>query len=128
MKQLRSGTEVVFGGAVLFAAYFVTARRGLLLGAVAGFAPLVWPPTGIALAALWLFGSRLWPGVFAGALCVNLLAGAPLAAALGIASGNTLEAVAGVGLLGRAGFQGQLHRVADVAALTLGPATCRTLL
>jgi len=42
-----------------------------------------------------VFGSRLWPGVFAGALCVNLVAGAPLPAALGIAAGNTLEAVAG---------------------------------
>src|SRR2546428_13593140 len=96
MKQLKSRTGVALGCALLFAAYFVTARLGLLLGAVAGFATLVWPPTGIALAALWVFGSRLWPGVFAGALCVNLVAGAPLPAALGIAAGNTLEAGAGV--------------------------------
>ncbi len=128
MKQLKSRTEVAFGCAVLFAAYFVTARLGLLLGAVAGFATLVWPPTGIALAALWLFGSRLWPGVFAGALCVNLVVGAPLPAALGIATGNTLEAVAGVWVLSRVGFQTQLDRVDDVVALIIGPAICSTAL
>src|SRR5437870_13236374 len=128
MKQLKSRTEVAFGCAVLFAAYFVTARLGLLLGAVAGFATLVWPPTGIALATLWLFGSRLWPGVFAGALCVNLVAGAPLPAALGIALGNTLEAIAGVWLLGLVRFQTQLDRVDDVVALIVGPAICSTAL
>jgi signal transduction histidine kinase len=128
MKQLKSRTQVALGCALLFAAYFVTARLGLLLGAVAGFATLVWPPTGIALAALRLFGFRLWPGVFAGAFCVNLAAGAPLAAALGIASGNTLEAVAGVWLLRRLSFQPQLDRVHDVLALIIGAAICSTAL
>jgi len=128
MRELKSRTEVALGCVFLFAAYFVTARLGLSLDAVAGFATLVWPPTGIALATLWLFGSRLWPGVFAGALCVNLVAGAPLPAALGIAAGNTLEAVAGVWVLGRAGFQTQLDRVDDVVALIIGPAICSTAL
>jgi len=128
MKQLRSRTELALGCAVLFAAYFVTARGGLLLGAVAGFATLVWAPTGISLAALWLFGRRLWPGVFAGALCVNLVAGAALPAALGIAAGNTLEAVAGVWLLRRLRFQNQLDRVDDVLAVIIGGAICSTAL
>src|SRR5256714_12071722 len=127
-QKMRRWTKDALGTVLLFAAYFVTARLGLLLGAVAGFATLVWPPTGIALAALWVFGSRLWPGVFAGALCVNLVAGAPLPAALGIAAGNTLEAVAGVWGLGRAGFQTQLDRVEDVVALIIGPAICSTAL
>jgi integral membrane sensor domain MASE1 len=75
---------------LLFLAYFITARLGLLLDAVAGFATLVWPPTGISLAALFLFGRRLWPGVFAGALCVNLVAGASFPVALAIGAGNLL--------------------------------------
>src|SRR5438552_1720906 len=128
MRELKSRTEVALGCVLLFAAYFVTARLGLRLDAVAGFATLVWPPTGIALATLWLFGYRLWPGVFAGALCVNLVAGAPLPAALGIASGNTLEAVAAVWLLGWARFQTPLDRVHDVVVLIVGPAICSTAL
>src|SRR2546425_2437030 len=128
MKQLKSRTEVAFGCAVLFAACCAAGRLGLLVGPVAGSARLVCPRRGFALAVLWLFGSRLWPGVFAGALCVNLVVGAPLPAALGIATGNTLEAVAGVWVLSRVGFQTQLDRVDDVVALIIGPAICSTAL
>src|SRR5947208_1455612 len=88
---LRSVVAVV----TLAAIYVGTARAGLMLGAIAGFATLVWAPTGIALAALLLYGFRLWPAIFVGAFVANLWTGAPVLAALGIASGNTLEAVAG---------------------------------
>ncbi len=80
-------------------AYFATARIGLRFGAVAGFATLVWPPTGIAVAAMLLSRSRLWPAVFAGAFLVNWSIGAPVPVALGIALGNTLEAAAATWLL-----------------------------
>ena len=73
--------------------YVVFARLGLSLGAVAGFATLVWPPTGISIAAVLLFGVRVWPGVLIGALAANLLTGASVAIALGIAVGNTAEAL-----------------------------------
>jgi signal transduction histidine kinase len=125
---VKNGARLAVGCALLFTAYFVTARVGLLLGAVAGFATLVWPPTGIALAALRLFGFPLWPGVFAGALCVNLAAGAPFPVAVGIASGNTLEAVVGAWLLGRLRFQPRLDRIHDVLAVILAGAICSTAL
>ncbi|MBX4197963.1 MASE1 domain-containing protein [Candidatus Parcubacteria bacterium] len=82
-------------------AYFFTARLGLSLDAVGGFATLVWPPTAIALAALYLYGYRLWPGIFLGAFLVNLWTGAPILVALGIGIGNTLEAIIGIYLLHR---------------------------
>ena len=122
----RSWKGTVLGCVALFAAYFALARFGLLMDAVAGFATLVWPPTGIALVALWVFGLRLWPGVFAGALAVNLYAGAPLPVALGIASGNTLEAVAGSWLLGRGHFNPRFERIDDVLMLLTLAATVST--
>ncbi len=61
----------------------------------------MWPPTGIALAALLLRGPRLWPGVFLGALLVNLTTPVSPGIALGIAFGNTLEAVFGAWLVRR---------------------------
>jgi signal transduction histidine kinase len=73
--------------------YVVSARIGLSLGAVAGFATLVWPPTGISIAAVLLFGIRVWPGILIGAFAANLLTGASAFVALGIAIGNTAEAV-----------------------------------
>jgi signal transduction histidine kinase/integral membrane sensor domain MASE1 len=105
--------------AVLFAAYVVTARLGLGLNSVSGFATLVWAPTGISLFALFRYGFGLWPAVFAGAFLTNVLAGAPVVVALGIAAGNTLEAVVGARLLQRMGFHPALGRVRDVLSLVL---------
>lgn len=62
--------------ATLFVAYFVTAKLGLLIDPVGGFATLVWPPTGISLAALLVFGYSLWPGITLGAFFINFLSGA----------------------------------------------------
>src|SRR5437879_13446739 len=86
---------------LLVALYFSTAKLGLLLDAVSGFATAVWPPTGISLVALSLFGYRLWPGVALGAFLTNAAAGASPLTAGGMAVGNTLEAVVGAVLLQR---------------------------
>src|SRR5439155_506288 len=59
---------------ILLAAYYLTAKLGLAMGAVGGLAAPVWPPTGIALVALMLFGYRLWPGIAVGAFLVNVAA------------------------------------------------------
>ena len=103
--------------AVLFVAYAITAKLGLSFDAVSGVATAVWPPTGISLAALLLFGFGLWPGITLAAFLVNAQTGVPLLAAAGMAVGNTLEAVAGAWLLRRAGVSARLERVRDVIAL-----------
>jgi signal transduction histidine kinase len=112
---------------LLVAVYFITARLGLLMDAVSGFATTVWPPTGISLAALALFGYRLWPGIALGAFLVNATAGAPLLTACGMAAGNTLEAVLGTYLLRRfAGSRGSFDRIQGVVgfvALVAGLST-----
>lgn len=81
--------------------YFLGAELGLSLATLHENVTPVWPPTGIAIAALLIFGSRVWPGVFIGALAANLLTSIPVASALGIATGNTLEALAAWFLLQR---------------------------
>src|SRR5688572_4799185 len=88
--------------ALLAVVYFGAARLGLRVGPVSGFATLVWPPTGIALAALLALGPRLWPGVLAGAFFANFAVGASPLVAWGIAAGNTLEALLALHLLRRA--------------------------
>ena len=81
--------------------YLLTARLGLSLAFLHRSASPVWPPTGIALAALLLRGLRLWPGITLGALAANLLTSGNWPTSLGIAAGNTLEAVVGALLVGR---------------------------
>jgi signal transduction histidine kinase len=120
---------LVTGNFTLFLLYFVTAKLGLKLDAVSGFATTVWPPTGISLVALALFGTSLWPGIAAGAFLVNLSAGAPVAAACGMAMGNTLEALVGSYLLRRfGGFRGSLDRLRSVFALIVLSAGLSTML
>ncbi|HSP95683.1 MAG TPA: MASE1 domain-containing protein, partial [Candidatus Dormibacteraeota bacterium] len=104
--------------ALLATVYVVAGKLGLVITAVGGFATPVWAPTGLALAALVLFGHRLWPGVALGALLVNLWAGASAGVAVGISAGNTLEAVVGAYALRRVpGFDPGLSRLKDVLAL-----------
>src|SRR5262249_23110483 len=87
--------------AFLAAVYFGAAKLGLTMAFVAEQVTAVWPPTGIALAALLLFGSRAWPGIALGAFLANATANAPLGTAAGIALRHTLEALLGGWLLRR---------------------------
>src|SRR5262245_55088232 len=62
---------------------------------------VVWPPAGIALAAVLLHGYRAWPAVWLGAFLANMTAHEPVLTAFAIAIGNTLEALTGAWLLRR---------------------------
>ncbi len=78
-------------------------------------ASAVWPPTGIALAALLLWGLRLWPGVAIGAFLVNVTNSGSVTTSLAIAVGNTLEALLGAYLVERfAGGARAFERPQDV--------------
>ena len=101
-------------------AYYATGKLGLDLAFATDSVTAIWPPTGIALAALVLGGPRLWPGVALGAFLTNVDTGVPLGTVLGITTGNTLAALAGAILLRRhLDFRPTLERPRDVLALVL---------
>jgi two-component system cell cycle sensor histidine kinase/response regulator CckA len=115
--------------AVLATLYFAAAKLGFLAAVAHGVVSSAWPPSGVALAALLLWGRRYWPGITIGAFLVNATSGVPPAGALGMAVGNTLEAVVGVLLLQRvARFRPSLERLRDVLALALLAAPFATTL
>jgi signal transduction histidine kinase len=100
---------------ILFVIYYATAKFGLHLSAVNGFAAPVWPPSGIALAAIFILGYRYWPAIALGAFLVNHSAGASVLISSGVALGNTFEAFASAYLLKNfADFRLSLQRVKDV--------------
>lgn len=106
--------------ALIAVVYFGTGKFGLSLNAVSGFAALIWPPAGIALAGLLICGFRVWPGIFIGATAINYWAGASGFAAVGIGVGNTLEALLGYFFLKKVvGFNLNMKRIKDVAALVV---------
>jgi PAS domain S-box-containing protein len=81
--------------------YFLSGKFGLSLAFLNRSASAVWPPTGLALAVLLVYGYRLWPGIFLGAFLVNFTTQGSLATIAGIATGNTLEALLGAWLVNR---------------------------
>jgi signal transduction histidine kinase/ActR/RegA family two-component response regulator len=100
--------------------YFVAGKLALQLAFVNASASPVWPPAGIALAALLLLGYRVWPAIFIGAFFVNVTTAGNIATSLGIAAGNTLEAVCGVWLVNRfAGGTRVFDRAQDVFKFAL---------
>jgi PAS domain S-box-containing protein len=89
-------------GVLLALAYYAAARFGLRYASIGRSISLVWPPTGLAIAALTALGLRFWPSVALGALLANLATPvSPITAAI-IAGGNALEALIAAGLLRRA--------------------------
>ncbi len=86
---------------VLALSYFVTARLGLQLAFLNPSATAVWPPAGIAVGALLVGGSGLWPGITIGAFLANLATTGRVASSAGIALGNTAEALIGAYLVKR---------------------------
>jgi integral membrane sensor domain MASE1 len=101
-------------------AYYGSAKIGLNLAFATSSVTAIWPPTGIALAALVIWGRSVWPGVALGAFLANAWTGVPFITVLGITCGNTLEAVVGAYLLRRVGdFRPSLERVRDVLALVV---------
>src|SRR5205823_5121553 len=71
-----------------------------------------------------LLGWRIWPGIFVGAFLANITTQEPVGVAWAIATGNTLEALAGAALLRRAGCHPSLDRVRDVLWLLAAAAVC----
>ncbi|MGV3723179.1 MAG: MASE1 domain-containing protein [Actinomycetota bacterium] len=115
MKRPAAPLFLLIAG--MAAVYVASAKLGLSLAFGAEQVTVVWPPTGIALAAVLLLGRRIWPGILLGAFLANFTAHEPLGTALGIGVGNTLEALAGAYLLQRGGdFRTTLERVKDVTA------------
>src|ERR671915_1787077 len=108
-------------------AYYLAGRLGLELGYLDGAVTAVWPPAGLGLAVLFLYGIRLWPGIVIGDL---LLADfdTPLGTVLGQTVGNTLALVVAALLLRRlTGGRGDLTRTVDVLAFVACAAVAATV-
>jgi diguanylate cyclase (GGDEF)-like protein len=118
--------------ALLAAIYLVTGKIGRGVAFVHFSASAVWPPTGIALAALLVYGEYLWPGILIGALLVNVWSRDSIWASAAMAAGNTLEAVLAAYLVNRfANGRRCFERARDtfrfgILAATISTALCAT--
>ncbi|WP_349939409.1 CHASE domain-containing protein [Fulvimarina sp. MAC8] len=125
------------GIAVLALLYGIFGYVGLQLAVPPGYATLIWPASGIALAGLLYAGPKLWPGVFLGSFFVNAInsgalapdgiVGPGLVIAGGIAAGSCLQAVVAYALVTRRfGIPLRLNKLTDAVLLggLAGPVSC----
>src|SRR2546425_10112734 len=98
----NAGLTTVTRVVILTAFYFVGGLVGKEASFLSGSVALVWPPAGIAMAAILLFGYRFWPGVALGAILFSCMNGMPFGFfTFGTAVGNTIGAIVCAFLLKR---------------------------
>jgi len=122
------------GNVLLLAlAYFGAAKLGQTLRYTASVSA-IWPPVGLGIAALYLWGLRLWPGIFIGELIVNgelLLVDKsplPLGSVAGQQLGNMAEVVFGAWLLHRLiGPRARLDNVSQVSGMIIAVGTATAI-
>src|SRR3954449_5274821 len=114
-----AGRRWLYLGSVLLLAglYYAAAKIGLRLAYLNGAVTALWPPVGVGIAALVLYGPRLWPGIVIGDLLVGDFS-TPLGTVIGQTVGNTLEVVVAAIILRRlTNGRPAMDRVSDVLAL-----------
>lgn len=115
----RSSLPLPTALALVAVSYFAVAKLGLAFAEGNDVVSAVWPPSGVALAAVVLLGYRIWPAILVGAFLANVTGDSSAAVSLGIATGNALAALLAGLLLCRAGFDPSLRRIRDVAVLAV---------
>ncbi len=124
-------------GPLLTGVYVLTGKLGVLLAVPPGYATPIFPPAGIATAAVLIAGGVSLPWIFLGSFLLNLSIGYAndhhldptcIAAAIVVAAASTLQAVIGGNLLRRAiGHPTPLDNGRDIARfLLLAPLCCLT--
>ena len=139
IRDVRDRGRFIGTLTVVTVLYFLAGTLGLSFAAVNASVTAVWPPAGIAVAALLVLGLRAWPAAAIGAFLTNLTASHEVVPSIVIATGNTLECLAAAMLAtrfarGRFAFElgADILRftvvsalVAPIIAATVGTATLR---
>ncbi|MFJ9036953.1 MASE1 domain-containing protein [Streptomyces sp. NPDC102406] len=112
------------------ALYYVAGRLGLLgrLDIEGVVVTPVWPPTGVAVAALLVYGARIWPGIAVGSVLVIASLTTPQPITLINVAGNTLAPLCAFVLLRRVGFRLDISRLRDGLALVFLGGLCAMLI
>jgi integral membrane sensor domain MASE1 len=108
--------------------YYVSARGALLFAFEHTNVTPVWPPSGIAVAILLLFGLEYWPVFLVSSFLVNITTGQSSEVSSIFAVGNTYEYVFAAWFLRSRRFQGSLRRLRDIVLLAIPGAFMSSLI
>src|SRR5262252_6991635 len=122
------GNRILVVSALLTVGYVITGKLALLWAVAPGYATPIFPPAGLAVAAMLMVGPATLPGTFLGALLLNLWNGALIVSAAAIAAGSTIQAiVCGTVLRHAIGYPAPFDNGYELARfLILAPVCCVT--
>lgn len=126
--MIKKSVGYLFKIVVFALIYHLVARLSLKMAYLQPNTSPVWPPTGISLVFLFFYGISFWPGISLGVLLGSVLTGAPFPLALGMAVGNTLEALIAVYLLkDKLHFHESLDRLNDIVGFSAVAFICTAI-
>jgi len=126
--MIKKSAGYLFKIVVFALIYHLVARLSLKMAYLQPNTSPVWPPTGISLVFLFFYGISFWPGISLGVLLGSVLTGAPFPLALGMAVGNTLEALIAVYLLkDKLHFHESLDRLNDIVGFSVVAFICTAI-
>jgi PAS domain S-box-containing protein len=116
-----SGISTPICALLLAVVYLVSGMLGKASSFMGGEVALVWPPAGIALAAVLIFGYRIWWGVLVGAWVFTFMRGSPFGFfTVATAIGNTVGALVCAFFLERfVAFENSMGRLRHTAGFIL---------
>ena len=123
MKEYNSRTAWLLLWLGIAVVYALTGAVCVALSAsVANVSWMLYIPAGLSLMASLMWGSRVWPAVFAGEFAMCLITGQSLATGSIMAAGNALDAaLAGWWFYDRLGRRIALDDIHEVVQLLAGP-------
>src|ERR1700761_7872076 len=83
--RIRAGAGYVLELCLIGAAYFTLAKLGLAVASINPSATPIWPPTGLAIAAILIRGNRVAPAILVGAFAANATTAGTLITSFAIA-------------------------------------------
>ncbi|MFF0431237.1 MASE1 domain-containing protein [Streptomyces sp. NPDC004327] len=119
IRQFRPLTGAALISLAVAVCYYAAGRLGLLGRLVVEdvVATPIWPPTGVAVAALLLFGARVWPGIALGSFLVIASLTTPGPTTVVTVMSNTVAPLCAFLLLRRVGFRLDMARLRDGLSL-----------
>jgi len=122
MNETKNSWPLYRSILALILAYYATGQFGLLLAIPPGYAAAVWPAAGVALAAVLLYGYRLWPGILLGSFLINLIVSFDGTTSLSILKSIAIAASIGTGAAFQALFGAFLiNRYVDIDSGLITP-------
>jgi PAS domain S-box-containing protein len=121
-RVMRSRKLPLIKWLLTFSLIFATGAVGYALPRFGSRVSLVVLPSGIAVAALFRWGSRMWPAIFIAGVAIDVSAHRPVVAAIGVGAGLVAAAWLTSWMLERGGFDGTFRRARDVPLFMLAAA------